>query len=246
MDAKTCAILAELNRAFYAEFATDFARTRRSWPPGFHRILPHLRPAANVLDLGCGNGRLLTFLAGHGWHGTYVGVDASPALLAVAEEAAGALSGIVARFVLADLLDPAWPAALGGLAPDVILALAVLHHIPGATNRARFVADCAGLLGPGGLLILTTWQFMTSPRLRSRILPWETVGLSADQLEPGDYLVSWGEGRAGRRYCAFIEPEALNGLAARAGLETVDTFFADGYEGNLNFYGVYARRVTAR
>ena len=82
----TRSALAELNRAFYAKFADDFARTRRGWPPGFERILPHLRPAANVLDVGCGNGRLLAFLIERGWRGRYLGLDSSAGLLAEAEQ----------------------------------------------------------------------------------------------------------------------------------------------------------------
>jgi len=245
--------LAELNRAFYAQFAGDFARTRRTWPPGFERILPYLRPGANVADLGCGSGRFLRFLAVRGWQGTYVGVDSSPGLLEIAAGEIGrgrtridadkSESGsIQVTFVQADLLDPNWPAQLGGLIPDVIVAIAVLHHIPGAAQRARFIAACAQLLPAAGLLILTTWQFMSSPRLRARVLPWETVGLTNDDVEPGDYLLAWGRGEAGRRYCACIEPDALCGLAAQAGLTLVETFRADGHEGNLNLYGVFRKK----
>ena len=263
MNNHTCTALAELNHAFYAKFADDFARTRRTWPPGFERILPHLRPGANVVDLGCGNGRFLRFLAERGWRGTCVGVDNSAGLLDIAAGEGGrgrtrpnadktetgsptrtpadSSSPVQASFLQADLLEPDWPARLGSLTPDVIVSIAVLHHIPGAANRARFIADCARLLPTGGVLIITTWQFMTSPRLRARVLPWETVGLRDTDVEPGDYLLAWGQEGAGRRYCAFIEPDALYGLAARAGLTLVETFCADGHEGNLNLYGVFRK-----
>jgi SAM-dependent methyltransferase len=243
MDLKTCAALAELNRAFYAKFAADFARTRRGWPPGFERILPYLRPIANVLDLGCGNGRLLAFLAAAGWRGRYVGVDSSPELLAVAAECAPSHheNVILISFLHADLQSAEWPAQLRGYLPDAITALAVLHHIPGAANRGRFLAQCAGLLPAGGLLILSTWQFASTPRLRARILPWETIGLKGEDVEPGDHLMAWGEGAAGQRYCAAINEETLYGLAAEAGLAPVETFYADGHEGNLNLYGVFMR-----
>jgi SAM-dependent methyltransferase len=88
MDETTRSALAELNGAFYANFAGDFARTRRGWPLGFERILPHLWPAANVLDVGCGNGRLLTFLTERGWRGHYLGADNSAGLLSAAQTAA--------------------------------------------------------------------------------------------------------------------------------------------------------------
>jgi SAM-dependent methyltransferase len=249
--------LLELNRAFYARFAGEFARTRRTWPPGFDRILPYLRPAASVLDLGCGNGRLLSFLVDRGWRGGYAGVDGSRELLAEAQALATTVSapGIATCFAHADLLTPGWQLECGAQAElarsasaaeaelphskGAITCLAVLHHMPGGEQRARFLREVTGLLAPGGKLVISTWQFMTSGRLRERVLPWETVGLRDEDVEPGDYLVAWGEGAAGHRYCAFIDRDALDGLAAQAGLSLVDAFYADGHEGNLNLYGVY-------
>jgi SAM-dependent methyltransferase len=119
--------------------------------------------------------------------------------------------------------------------------LAVLHHIPAAANRIRFVADCAALLRSGGRLIVSTWQFMAAARLRTRILPWAVAGLRDEDVEPDDYLISWGEQAAGRRYCAAIDADALRRLAESAGLEQIDTFYADGREGNLNLYGIYRK-----
>lgn len=239
MNPKIRTALAELNRAFYAEFAGDFAQTRQSWPPGFTGILPHLAPAFNVLDLGCGNGRLLRFLHEQGWRGRYVGLDGSPQLLAIAQATAGRLDGAAADFHLADLLRPDWPAVLGNFAPQAAAVLAVLQHIPGVDARAAFVAAAAALLPPGGVLVLSTWQFLSSTRLRSHILPWSRAGLAETDVEPGDYLLSWGQRAAGQRYCAYIDEAGLHGLATAAGLEIIAAFYADGHEGNLNLYGIY-------
>lgn len=214
-----------------------------------------------MLDVGCGNGRLLAFLAERGWGGQYVGVDSSSGLLSVA--AGNARRGVVraheetgaadaslpsgfasACFVQADLLDLGWRRALGSFVPAAIACLAVLHHVPGAAQRARLVAECAGLLQPGGVLILSTWQFLSAPRLQARILPWREAGLRDEDVEPGDYLIAWGAGAAGRRYCAAIDSDALCDLARRAGLTPAATFFADGHEGNLNLYGVFQLIAT--
>jgi 2-polyprenyl-3-methyl-5-hydroxy-6-metoxy-1,4-benzoquinol methylase len=242
MDSKTCALLADLNRGFYAAFAGDFASTRRGWPPGFEIILPYLPPGINVLDLGCGNGRLLAFLVAHGWHGGYLGMDNDPHLLSLAQETARRAGPVEAAFLQADLLDPAWGVSLAGRQPDRIVCLAVLHHIPGRSSRQRFLAECSALLPPGGLLILSTWQFLSAPRLQARILPWATVGLSPGDVEPGDYLIAWGKAAAGHRYCASIDEPELQTLAAEAGLAPIDAFRADGKEGNLNLYGIYVKR----
>jgi SAM-dependent methyltransferase len=242
MDDATCAALAALNRAFYEDFAGDFAETRRGWLPGFDLILPHIAPAANVLDIGCGNGRLLGFLAARGWSGAYTGMDQSARLLDRARVAASELPGIAACFVEADLLQPGWAAPLPPASAGALACLAVLHHIPGRAQRRRFLSDCAGLLSESGLMVLSTWQFLGAARLRARILLWDTVGLDGGRVEPGDYLLSWGAGAPGRRYCASIDRTALDALAEAAGLRPVAHYMADGREGNLNLYGVYARR----
>lgn len=247
MNPDTCAALLELNRRFYAQFAGDFSRTRRSWPPGFSRILPHLRPAANVLDVGCGNGRLATFLADAGWRGDYCGVDSSEALLAIAGEQSAGNTGITSRFRRAELAtcdnqQPlVWTELLGREQWGGVTLLAVLHHIPGAAARGRLLAACADLLGSGGILIVSTWQFLGVSRLNTRILPWERVGLRSEDVESGDYLLPWGENAAGQRYCAAIDEEALRKIATPTGLTPLEFFFSDGHERNLNLYGVFRK-----
>ncbi len=242
MRPETVAALLALNRQFYARFAGEFSRTRRSWPPGFARILPYLQPGFNVLDLGCGNGRFLVFLAESGWSGQYAGLDGSAALLADARAAADMRPGIGASFVEADLFAGDWLDLAAGRGPfDALVTLAVLHHIPGRQHRVALLTRAAGLLPPGAPLIVSTWQFMTSGRLQKRLAPWEAVGMRPEDVEPNDYLVGWGEGSPGARYCAFVDEPELKAMAAEAGLTVLETFFSDGHEGNLNLYGVFTR-----
>ncbi len=230
-----------LNRQFYARFAGDFARTRRSWPPGFDRILPYLQGASNVLDLGCGNARLLAFLGASNWQGTYTGLDSSENLLAEARSTAQGHPKIPSHFIVADLFSDDWVRAVAEPF-DSLVSLAVLHHIPGIENRRRLLARCADLLPSGRHLIVSTWQFMTSERLRRRIAPWPAAGISEADVEPGDYLMSWGESAPGLRYCAFIDETALTTVAAEVGLSCTATFFSDGHEGNLNLYAIFTAR----
>jgi SAM-dependent methyltransferase len=251
MKYETRAALAALNRAFYSRFAGDFARTRRTWPPGFDNILPYIEPAFNLLDLGCGNARLLAFLRERGWSGAYVGADVSGELLRIAAENAAGWGGGSAIFIPVDLVAPAWDDQLAGALdgvgagrPDGLTSLAVLHHIPGREARERFMQGCASLLPPGGTLVISTWQFLLAPRLAGHVLPWSAAGIDEADLEPGDYLLSWGAGAAGQRYCASIDEGELVRLAAAAGLATAATFYADGHEGNLNLYGVF-RPISA-
>ena len=202
---------------------------------------------ANVVDLGCGNGRLLSFLETSGWQGEYLGVDSSPELLAIAAAQPSERGQIAGRFAHAELVivDADQRASLvngpGRGRWDAVAMFAVLHHIPGADNRARLVGACADLLQPGGMLVASTWQFRDSPRLNVRIQSWERAGIRPEEVEPDDYLLPWGKGAAGQRYCAAIDEIALRRIAEAAGLLCAETFSSDGQEGNLGLYGIFRK-----
>jgi len=67
----------------YNEIADSFSGTRHSLWKDFDFFLPHYDASADILDFGCGNGRLLEFLEKHGY-GSYLGVDQSEKLIGIA------------------------------------------------------------------------------------------------------------------------------------------------------------------
>ncbi len=124
---------------------------------------------------------------------------------------------------------------------DCAVALAVLHHIPGFELRLRVLRDVAALLEPGGCLLLSTWQFLGSARMRRKIVDWAEVGLAAEALEPGDYLLDWKRGGRGLRYCHLVDEAELDALADAGGFRVRETFRAGGREGNLSLVAVLDR-----
>ncbi len=244
MKPETVARLLEINRRFYLDFSSRFSETRSPRQPGLERILPYIPDFCSILDVGCGNGRLAVWLDARGKNADYVGVDFSQRLLEHARAFAENLEHVSARFVQADVTLPGWPEGLPLCQYDVVFAISVLHHIPSQELRRRLLRDFASLLKPGGTVVLTTWQFLGSPRMRRKIVPWEVVGLPPDYLEPGDYLLDWKRGGIGYRYCHLVDEGEMRSLAESAGVELLETFRADGKEGNLNLYGVM--RKTSR
>lgn len=239
VDALTQNHLLALNRQFYQTFGEAFAEKRGRLQPGVVRLLPRIPPQARVLDLGCGHGMVLRALARRGFRGEYVGVDFSAPLLAQAR--ANAPADLRSRFVQADLTDPSWTSKVGAGPFEVVLALAVFHHLPGQALRQRVLTQAAALLRPGGALMLSVWAFLHSPRLRQRVQPWERVGLTVSQVDPGDYLLDWRHGGQGFRYVHHFTSVELEALLRNAGLHIEEMFLSDGENGRLGLYAVGRR-----
>ncbi len=239
MQAELVKQLLELNRAFYAEFAGDFSETRSSERMNVAPIMPYLAPDANLLDVGCGNGRLAERLDREGFRLSYLGVDLTPALIEVAQARLPGLQHVAARFRVADIAVPGWAAPLQTDGPfDLVLALAVLHHLPGFDLRQRVVAEFVSLLRPGGKIILSNWQFTRRARLRNKLVPWSVLGIDENQVEPGDALLDWKRGGTGYRYVHLLTEKEVSDLAAAASLTVVSQFYADA---DLNLYSVLAK-----
>jgi 2-polyprenyl-6-hydroxyphenyl methylase/3-demethylubiquinone-9 3-methyltransferase len=114
-----------------------------------------LKPLAGrrALDVGCGAGLLAEPLARLGAEVT--GVDAAAENIAVAgEHAVGA--GLSIDYRAGELAT----LGLGGF--DLVTAMEVLEHV---ADKAAFVAELAGHLGPGGLLVLSTPNRTAQSRL---------------------------------------------------------------------------------
>ncbi len=227
--------LLNLNRQFYDSLADPFAETRETPQPGFERLRDFLpRELVSVLDVGCGNGRFGYFLTQHNILAHYAGVDFSGELLTKA-----------AIRVPGDYFqrDLSRPGCLDGLIRyDIVACLAVLQHIPGHANRARLLREMGERLGANGRIFLSTWQFMDSPRQRRKLRDWAEISLSAGDLEPNDYLLTWKRGGFGLRYVCFVNEAEIANLAAAANLHILDQFRSDGKEGNLNLYTVLEMR----
>ena len=258
MDAETAAALIALNRTFYEQFGDSFAATRQRVQPGILRLFNTYPVDGSWLDLGCGNGAVLTAWAESSEHGSYTGLDFSQALLHEAKQRASAIRSAGLQVWLAegniaggqwgdavDALrqhDPAFPARF-----DSVMSFASIHHIPGSENRQAFFDRVNQALKPGGLVFLSCWQFQNSPKLVSRIQPWTLVNIDPALLEEGDTLLDWRgtspaqAGQTGLRYVHLFNPDELEQLSRHTGFTVVETFESDGVGSRLGLYQVWRK-----
>lgn len=229
--------LINLNRTFYQTFAQQFSATRQRLQPGVMQILDLISSQQDVLDLGCGNGQLGSELISRGHQGLYIGLDSNPDFLAIAREKLSEKKSV--SLYENDLTTTSWIMDLPARHFDVILAFAVLHHIPSAELRQQLVNNIKSISTSGGRFIHSEWQLLNSPRLVQRIQPWDAVGLESNQVEEGDYLIDWRHGGQGLRYVHVFSEEELDSLARNSGFRIIESFQSDGEGGKLGLYQIW-------
>ncbi len=268
MDAKTRRQLLSLNSDFYLAHAAGFDASRGHQPwPGWQRLLEWLpRPEASsgaetllsVLDVGCGNARLASFLSGAGFSLSYVGVDSNAELLMAARERLAPELARQVELAQLDFLATDSPGESLPAGPFAFVALfGVLHHVPGRDWRLLLLRALAERTRPGGMLALAAWQFAGRDRFARRTVPWRELGpvlaedLDTQQLEAGDALLRFGpDPDSPPRYCHQVADAELECIAEDLGqfgleLQGLGDFRADGSEGELNRYLVLRKREAS-
>jgi SAM-dependent methyltransferase len=228
--------LLRINRAFYQSLAAPFAATRTRPQPGVRRLLDRIDRSARVLDVGCGHGLVAGELLRLGHKGLYDGLDASQPLLGLARRR---VEATWVTFAIADVAQPDWRQAVSNATYDWVMAFAVLHHIPDASLRRQVATEFHLALAPEGRAAVSVWDFAGNERFRRRIVPWEEVGLTAAEVEPGDTLLDWRGAGRGIRYVHHFTSQELRELALAAGLSVAEEFHADGEGGRLGLYQLW-------
>jgi len=151
-----------------------------------------------LLDIGCGGGLVSEPMARMG--ARVVGADASEQNIGAAQAHASAQGlAIDYRHCTAEQL------AQDGEKFDVVLNLEVIEHV---TAPAPFVATCAALLRPGGMMVCATLN-----RTRKA---WLLAVVGAE------YILSWLP-RGTHDWNKFITPDELAAYIEAAGLTRADT-----------------------
>ena len=234
MKTSTTKKLQCLNYKFYKQHAADFSDSRNYSQPGIVRSLKMLGAYNSLLDIGCGNGRVLLEANKTQSKYKYVGIDFSAEMMSNAPICSNAI------FICLDITSHNWMTRFQKPF-DVVVCFSVLHHIPGQKNRLQVLNNIYKTLKPGGYCANSVWQFLEATRLRRKIVPWETVGLTKQSVEDADYLIDWKRGDYGIRYVHHFSPRSLINLCKVAGFQVEKSFHSDGKNDNLGLYMMLRR-----
>lgn len=136
----------------------------------------YVHQESHVLEIGCGTGTLTVLMAEKG--ASVVGIDASPAMLAQAQEKVAAAhleQRVTLELMDATLIGDRYPSA----AFDLIVSTLVFSELP--PDEQRYVLEaCAGLLAPGGRLLIADEVIPERPlaRLLFYLVRWPLVLLT--------------------------------------------------------------------
>jgi tRNA (uracil-5-)-methyltransferase TRM9 len=236
MKQSTIDELNAINRRFYKTTAAEFDQTRGKAWAGWAKLKDHLKAPLSVLDVGCGNGRFGLFLAEE-LKGEihYHGIDNNAQLLAFANAAFVSVENLKAKLEESDIVNQLLPDA----EYDLVVLFGVIHHVPSAEKRKRFMMDLAKRLKVGGLLCFASWRFYEFERFRERLSAWpENL---KEEVEENDYLLDWRRGENALRYCHYVDDAEEKTLIQATGLQLVSQYRADGENNAMNSYVVLKR-----
>lgn len=226
MNKKTQKELLQIVEKNYESIAEQYNETRKKKMfPIWNKLISITKSvdeSDRVLDVGCGNGRLLEAFIGRDIK--YLGVDNCDNLLNYARE-----NYKDAKFEKADMLN------LGTIKEydfDHVFSIAALHHIPGKDLQLKSIKQLGNKCKKGGQVVFTVWNLWQHEKYGPLIWRFLALKLIAkNKMDFGDILWDWknakGEIVSKRYYHAFNRLELWR-LCRRAGFKvrkiTTDRF----------------------
>ena len=130
----------------YTNIAREFHKTRGYvWPcvRKFIQSIPS-KSQLSIFEAGCGNGRNLIYARDAGFY-SVSGMDICPQFVEICRERMLDVS-------VGDILEPI------DKKYDIILSVAVIHHLDSEEKRLIAIKNLINGLNPGGRLLITVWS----------------------------------------------------------------------------------------
>ncbi|HSR89505.1 MAG TPA: class I SAM-dependent methyltransferase [Candidatus Udaeobacter sp.] len=210
MLGKDTAEIIHKTREDYNRIAKHFSVTREYAWPEFKYFSSFIKDGQNILDWGCGNGRMVFCLQGK--KVKYYGLDQSSGLIKIARKKfANEVKNGVVNFVCTGSRDKKFPASFF----DLVFIIAALFHLPDEQSRLALLQKIHKEMKVGGQLVVMVWNLASDWAKVKAKKSWEKIG-------ENDFLIPWknpeGEVLAERYYHHFT-PQELKNLLVKAGFK---------------------------
>ncbi len=201
----------------YDEIGTHFSRTRQktygssssNWPVT-DKYLKKLKKGQSILDIGCGNGKLVSGLPKGIF---YTGTDFSTTLLDEAKKLYPKqdfrLGNAVEKNHWKDLEEY-----------DAIFCVAVLHHIPEEKQQVYILSEAKKHLKKNGFMYLTVWNLWQEKFAQNHLDSSELKKTDKKWVEV-PYNKDW------KRFCVAFDIQTLTDILIKAGWDIQELFYAD-------------------
>jgi ubiquinone/menaquinone biosynthesis C-methylase UbiE len=182
----------------YNLIAENFSYSRKNlnWPE-IEYFKKYLRKNDKVLDLGCGNGRLIGFIKDY--QIDYCGLDNSEKLLiqAIKNKPEYQASFILGEMYNLPFVDSQF---------DIVFCLAAFHHLPTKQLRLKTLSEIQRVLKKDGLLLMTNWY------LWQKLFFKNFFTNSLFKKSWNDFFIPWrsGKEKINRYYHGFTKRELDN------------------------------------
>lgn len=228
MKEKIVKKILESTPELYNKIAPDFYQTRKKPWPITDFIKSHLDNAKNIIDLGCGSGRLAQLISDKQ---NYLGLDNSEALIKIAKNNYYNRKNV--NFQVQDIINPNLPENKF----DLALFIAVIHHIPTFELRLQILNNIKKSLAENGLIIITSWNLWQKD-YRRHLFNYKLKIIKYKIFNFNDAFIPWKiQGQTETRYVHSFSKGELKKLLQTAGFEVKEIFYEYQGEKTSRFKG---------
>ena len=205
-------------KIFYNSIASEFSSTRKSPWNGWSQVfqITKFEKPIDVLDLGCGNGRLLKYFIGSDFLSSfnisinsYLGLDNN---LHFIEGCQNEFPYENFKFEQFDILTQksdakdSVPKYAQTQTFDLVCCFGVTHHIEGKNSyRLSWFDYSMSKVKANGYFVFSVWEFLNDSKNISKL----TV---EDKLSETDYLLGWNNREDIKRFCHNYNEEELKSI----------------------------------
>jgi len=216
----------------YDLIAEKFSQTRNRFWKELEFIGEFVKEGDNVLDFGCGNGRLLELFKNKKIK--YAGADVSEKLIQKADANKSSFEKTEASFLKIENDFKKLP--FGENYFDAVYSIAVFHHIPGSEKRLEIACELYRLAKKNSFIVITVWN-LWQPRYRKNVFAnWKNKILGKSELDWNDCWITFtdNQGQVFKRFHHAFTIIDLKKLFGKAGFKIIR---CEKIKGNLVLVG---------